>query len=94
MLDSPSPVPGAKRIKMRYGPYQVPNMNKTGLVGEPGSLWLVLFRCQVNLYHTHNHPGTIRTLQFQSTIIPSYTGPYSDFIDHAQNAPSFPSEMA
>jgi hypothetical protein len=34
-----SSVPGAKRIKMRYGPYSVPNMNKTSIVGEPGALW-------------------------------------------------------
>jgi hypothetical protein len=39
-MESPSKVPGAKRIRMRYGPYLVPNMNRTGLTGEPGSLWL------------------------------------------------------
>lgn len=41
VVESPSKVAGAKRIKMRYGPYMVPNMNRTGLTGEPGSLWLV-----------------------------------------------------
>jgi hypothetical protein len=38
-MKSTSEVAGVKRIKMRYGPYSVPNMNKTSLVGEPGALW-------------------------------------------------------
>jgi len=38
-LPATSKVPGAKRVKMRYGPYSVPNMNKTSLVGEAGALW-------------------------------------------------------
>lgn len=41
VVESPSKVAGAKRIVLRYGPYSVPNMNKTGLTGEPGALWLV-----------------------------------------------------
>jgi len=32
-------MPGAKRLKYRYGPYMVPNMNRTSLVGEEGMLW-------------------------------------------------------
>jgi hypothetical protein len=39
MLQSKSVLPGVKRVKMRYGPYSVPNMNKTSLVGESGMLW-------------------------------------------------------
>ncbi|QDS72079.1 hypothetical protein FKW77_003155 [Venturia effusa] len=39
VMESPSKVPGAKRIKMRHGPYSVPNMNKKGITGEAGSLW-------------------------------------------------------
>jgi hypothetical protein len=38
-LKSDSQVPGTKRVKLRYGPYSVPNMNKTSLVGEQGMLW-------------------------------------------------------
>jgi hypothetical protein len=38
-MKSPSLVPGVRRVKMRYGPYSVPNMNKSSIVGEPGSLW-------------------------------------------------------
>ena len=38
-LKSQSKVPGAKRVKIRHGPYKVPNMNKVGLSGEAGSLW-------------------------------------------------------
>jgi hypothetical protein len=38
-LKSESNIPGVRRVKMRYGPYQVPNMNKGGLTGEAGSLW-------------------------------------------------------
>jgi hypothetical protein len=32
-------VPNAKTVKMRYGPYKVPNMGKKNIVGEEGSLW-------------------------------------------------------
>ncbi|TID27629.1 Diphthamide biosynthesis protein 2 [Venturia nashicola] len=39
LIKSDSLVPGVKRIKMRYGPYKVPNMNTKGLTGEAGSLW-------------------------------------------------------
>jgi hypothetical protein len=38
-LQTDSKVAGAKRIKIRSGPYSVPNMNKTSLVGEAGMLW-------------------------------------------------------
>lgn len=41
VLESPSKVAGVKRVKMRYGPYSVPNMNKTSITGEAGALWLV-----------------------------------------------------
>jgi hypothetical protein len=30
---------GAKTIKMRYGPYKVPNMKSKNLLNEGGSLW-------------------------------------------------------
>jgi hypothetical protein len=30
---------GTKTVKMRYGPYKVPNMNKKNMVGEYGSLF-------------------------------------------------------
>lgn len=36
---STSKVAGAKRIKMRYGPYMVPGMNGTSITGETGMLW-------------------------------------------------------
>jgi hypothetical protein len=29
----------AKTIKIRHGPYKVPNMNSKNLLGEEGSLW-------------------------------------------------------
>jgi hypothetical protein len=32
-------IPTAKTVKMRYGPYKVPNMGKKNIVGEEGSLW-------------------------------------------------------
>jgi len=32
-------VVGAKTIKMRYGPYKVPNMKSTNMLGEEGALW-------------------------------------------------------
>jgi hypothetical protein len=38
-MKSPSLVPGARRVKLRYGPYSVPNMNKAGINGEAGALW-------------------------------------------------------
>jgi len=38
-MTTTSKVSGAKRIKMRYGPYSVPNMNKTSIMGENGMLW-------------------------------------------------------
>ncbi|KAF2428039.1 hypothetical protein EJ08DRAFT_719738 [Tothia fuscella] len=34
--DSPA---GANRVKMRYGPYKVPNMGVTNILGEEGALW-------------------------------------------------------
>jgi hypothetical protein len=33
------PLAGSKSIKLRYGPYKVPNMNKKNLAGEMGSLF-------------------------------------------------------
>jgi hypothetical protein len=36
---SESTVPGAKRVKIRSGPYRVPNMMKTNPTGERGMLW-------------------------------------------------------
>jgi hypothetical protein len=30
---------GAKTVKMRYGPYKVPNMKVTNILGEEGALW-------------------------------------------------------
>jgi hypothetical protein len=33
------PLAGAKKLKLRYGPYKVPNMNKKNLIGEMGSLF-------------------------------------------------------
>jgi len=39
IVQSDSKIPGVKRVKMRYGPYSVPNMNKTSVTGEAGSLW-------------------------------------------------------
>jgi hypothetical protein len=39
VLRSTSEVPGVRRIKFRYGPYEVPNMNRHGITGEAGSLW-------------------------------------------------------
>ncbi|KAE9977574.1 hypothetical protein BLS_001283 [Venturia inaequalis] len=38
-LPSDSPVPGARRVKIRSGPYRVPNMMKTNPTGERGMLW-------------------------------------------------------
>jgi len=38
-LRTTSKLPGAKRLKYRYGPYIIPNMNKTSIVGEEGMLW-------------------------------------------------------
>jgi len=38
-LQSDSPITGVKRVKIRNGPYQVPNINRTSLVGESGMLW-------------------------------------------------------
>jgi hypothetical protein len=32
-------VPGSKTVKIRYGPYKIPNMSKKNIVGEEGSLW-------------------------------------------------------
>jgi hypothetical protein len=32
-------IPGSKTIKMRYGPYKVPNMKIKNILGEEGSLW-------------------------------------------------------
>jgi hypothetical protein len=32
-------VPGAKRVKIRYGPYSIPGPGTQGLTGEPGMLW-------------------------------------------------------
>ncbi|KAF2402989.1 hypothetical protein EJ06DRAFT_554535 [Trichodelitschia bisporula] len=32
-------LPGAKRVKMRYGPYSVPNIRARSVTGEQGSLW-------------------------------------------------------
>jgi hypothetical protein len=32
-------IPGSKTIKMRYGPYKVPNMKVKNVLGEEGSLW-------------------------------------------------------
>jgi hypothetical protein len=43
MMQTTSKVPGVKRVKMRYGPYNVPNMNKTSLTGEAGSLWKYVY---------------------------------------------------
>jgi hypothetical protein len=34
-----SKIPGVKRIKIRNGPYKVPNMNTTAISGEKGMLW-------------------------------------------------------
>ncbi|QDS69560.1 hypothetical protein FKW77_007927 [Venturia effusa] len=39
VIASPSKVAGVKRIKMRHGPYSVPNMNRTSIMGEAGALW-------------------------------------------------------
>jgi hypothetical protein len=36
---SRSKAPGAKTIKIRYGPYKVPNMMNKNMVGEKGSLF-------------------------------------------------------
>ena len=36
---SESKVPGAKRVKIRSGPYRVPNMMKKNPTGERGMLW-------------------------------------------------------
>jgi hypothetical protein len=43
LMQTMSKVPGVKRVKMRYGPYNVPNMNKTSLTGEAGSLWKYVY---------------------------------------------------
>ena len=32
-------IPGVRRVKLRYGPYKVPNMNKSSITGEMGMLW-------------------------------------------------------
>ncbi len=32
-------VPGSKTVKLRYGPYKVPNMMRKNGLGEAGSLW-------------------------------------------------------
>jgi len=32
-------IPGSKTVKLRYGPYKVPNMMKKNGLGEAGSLW-------------------------------------------------------
>jgi hypothetical protein len=32
-------IPGVRRVKLRYGPYRVPNMNKSSITGEMGMLW-------------------------------------------------------
>jgi hypothetical protein len=37
-LQTPSTVPGAKRVKIRSGPYLVPNMSKKSLRGHAGML--------------------------------------------------------
>jgi hypothetical protein len=32
-------IPDAKTVKVRYGPYKVPNMTKKSIGGEMGTLW-------------------------------------------------------
>lgn len=32
-------IPGAKTVKVRYGPYRVPNDSKKSVGGEMGTLW-------------------------------------------------------
>ena len=32
-------VPGAKTVKVRYGPYKVPNMTKKNILGDAGMLY-------------------------------------------------------
>jgi hypothetical protein len=39
MANRATQVPNAKTVKMRYGPYKIPNMGKKNIVGESGSLW-------------------------------------------------------
>jgi hypothetical protein len=40
ILKTDNPVPGVKRVKIRSGPYIVPNMNKWAIpTGERGMLW-------------------------------------------------------
>jgi len=39
VLQSESTIPGAKRVKMRYGPYNVIGMTKQSVKGEAGALW-------------------------------------------------------
>jgi hypothetical protein len=38
-LDARVKTDGAKTVKVRYGPYKVPNMKSKNLLGEEGSLW-------------------------------------------------------
>jgi hypothetical protein len=38
-MNSSYPLAGAQKIKLRYGPYMVPNMNKKNMAGEMGSLF-------------------------------------------------------
>jgi hypothetical protein len=39
MASRATTVAGSKTVKMRYGPYKVPDMGKKNIVGEAGSLW-------------------------------------------------------
>jgi hypothetical protein len=32
-------IPGSKSVKVRYGPYKVPNMGHKNALGEAGALW-------------------------------------------------------
>lgn len=38
-LKSTQKIPGVKRVKLRYGPYKVPNMMIKSVMGEGGALW-------------------------------------------------------
>lgn len=62
LIKTESQVPGVKRIKMRYGPYKVPNMNTKGITGEAGSLWkyvfVVLFFLEREADHPFSYPDT------------------------------------
>jgi hypothetical protein len=39
VLKSPFDIAGAQRVKIRYGPYKVPNMNKKNMIGATGMLY-------------------------------------------------------